>query len=226
LHYTIKQQGLKIGRDRLRDLLSSEGLLFKPRLGRLFIRTTDSHHNFKLYPNLLRSTTVEYPEQVWVADITAIKIQGNPYFLALVCDAYSRKIMGWEISDKNTGELVCNALIKAHRNRLYPTNTIIHHSDRGTQYCCDIYRMLLYKLGMKVSTTESGDPRENAIMERAIRTLKYEYGLNRNFTTETELISQVTYAIELYNYSRIHFSCNLKTPAIQHITVKKTPFLV
>jgi putative transposase len=175
LHHTIKKQGFRIGRDGLRTLLKKSGLLFKPRCGRISVRTTDSHHSFRLYPNLLRVTTIVRPEQVWVTDITYIRINGGFYYLALVCDAYSRKIMGWDLQGQNTSSLTCNALVKANMDRLYPENIIIHHSDRGIQYCSGLYRILLYKLNMQISTTESGDPRENAIMERVIRTLKYEY---------------------------------------------------
>ena len=215
-----------MGRDGLRHLLKKEGLLFKPHPGRLFVRTTDSRHQYKLYPNLLPYTPLTYPEQIWVADITYIKVQGSYYYLALVCDAYSRKIMGWNISDRNTGKSAAQALHKAWHNRLYPVNTIIHHSDRGGQYCCDLYRMFLYKMNMRVSTTESGNPRENAIMERAIRTLKYEYGLKTNFASLQTATEQIKYAIGVYNHLRIHFSCGLKTPAVQHTIVKNPPILV
>lgn len=161
-----------------------------------------------------------------MADITFMRIKGQFQYLSLVCDAYSRRIMGWAIEDKNTGDLACKALLMAHNNRMYPDHTIIHHSDRGSQYCCDTYRMLLCKLGMKVSTTESGDPRENAIMERTIRTLKYEYGLKNNFESYDQAKDCIEYAIDVYNHLRIHFSCQLKTPAMQHINVKSSPLLV
>lgn len=217
LHYTIQQQGFKIGREALRKLLKKKGLLFKPRLARLFVKTTDSNHYYRLYPNLLRNMTVSYPEQVWVADITFIKIKGLFHYLALVCDAYSRRIMGWDLQDKNTADLTCNALIKAYHNRIHPQHRLIHHSDRGIQYCCGSYRMLLHKLAITVSTTESGDPKENAIMERTIRTLKYEFGLKRNFQTHQEAYQSIEYAIDVYNHLRIHLSCQMNTPATQHL---------
>ena len=199
--------------------------MFKPRSPRLFVKTTDSSHHYRLYPNLLKLTSISYPEQVWVADITYVRIQGLPCFLALVCDAYSRRIMGWELMDKNTGQLTCNALLKAYKNKLYPQHRIIHHSDRGTQYCCGPYRMLLHKLNMIVSTTESGDPRENAIMERTIRTLKYDYGINRNFQSHQHAYETIDYAVNVYNHLRIHLSCDMNTPAKQHLIVKKLPLL-
>ncbi len=226
LHYTIKNQGFRIGRDSFRHLLKAEGLLFKPRSGRLFVQTTDSRHHYKLYPNLLPYTSITHPEQIWAADITYIKIQGSYYYLALVCDIYSRMLMGWNLCDKNTSTSAVHALNQAWQNRIYPKNIIIHHSDRGSQYCCDLYRITLHKMGMRVSTTESGDPRENAVMERVIRTLKYEYGLNKNFTSLKAAEEQINYAIGVYNHLRIHFSCGFKTPAIQHISVKNSPVLV
>jgi putative transposase len=223
LHHTIQRQGITIGRDRLREQLRVHGLLFKPHPGRFFVKTTDSNHRFKLYPNLLRDAVITHPEQYWVADVTFISIQGQFYYLALVCDAYSRRIMGWAMHDKNTGELVCKALVMANSNRHYINNIITHHSDRGTQYCGGLYRMLLHKLNMKVSTTESGDPRENAIMERTIRTLKYEYGLKNNLESLPKALERIEYAVNVYNHLRIHYSCGLNTPAIQHIIVKKPP---
>ena len=226
LHHTIKKQGITIGRDRLRDQLNNHGLLFKRHPGRLFVKTTDSNHRFKLYPNLLRTAVITAPEQYWVADITFIRIQGQFYYLALVCDAYSRKIMGWHMGDKNTGQLACQALIMANANRLYINNIITHHSDRGSQYCAGLYRMLLHKLNMHISTTETGDPRENAIMERAIRTLKYEYGLKVNFQSLQQALEKIEYAVDVYNHLRIHYSCELRTPAIQHSIVKTPSFSV
>lgn len=216
LHHTIRQQGFNIGRDALRKLLKQAGLLFPPKRPRLYVKTTDSSHHFRLYPNLLRTLSVSHPEQVWVADITYIKVQGNYHYLAIVCDAYSRRIMGWDLQAQNTADLTCQALLKAWRNRIHPNNLIVHHSDRGIQYCCGTYRMLLHKLAMTVSTTESGDPKENAIMERTIRTLKYEFGLKRNFVTLQEALESTEYAVNVYNHLRIHFSCNLNTPATQH----------
>lgn len=201
----------------MRKLLKQAGLLFKPHFARLYVKTTDSRHHYRLYPNLLRYTTINHPEQVWVADITYIKIQGLFHYLALVCDAYSRRIMGWDLQDKNTADVACKALLKAYHNRIHPLNNIIHHSDRGIQYCCGTYRMLLHKLSMTVSTTESGDPKENAIMERTIRTLKYEFGLKKNFQSEQDAYQCIEYAVDVYNHLRIHLSCNMNTPATQHL---------
>jgi putative transposase len=134
--------------------------------------------------------------------------------------------MGWGLESQNTAELACHALFMASKNRIYIQNRIVHHSDRGSQYCSSQYRMLLCKLDMQVSTTESGDPRENAIMERTIRTLKYEYGLRYNFQSLELALEKIEYAVNVYNHLRIHYSCNLKTPAIQHLNVKKPPILV
>jgi transposase InsO family protein len=201
----------------LRDQLKTHGLLFKPRLAKLYVRTTDSNHRFKLYPNLLRGASITHPEQYWVADATFIRIAGQFYYLALVCDAYSRKIMGWDLQSQNTAGLACNALLMANGNRIYIQNKIIHHSDRGSQYCSSQYRMLLYKTNMKVSTTETGDPRENAIIERTIRTLKYEYGLRHNFQSLQQALEKIEYAVNVYNHLRIHLSCAMNTPAMQHL---------
>lgn len=223
LHYCIRQQGLVIGRDRLRTLLYNQGLLFKPRKSRRFVMTTNSTHHYRLYPNLIRNLDIRTPEQVWVADITAVYIKARPYFLAIVADAYSRKIMGWEFGSKNTAQLTCTALSRASENRHYPQKAIIHHSDRGSQYCCNKYRQLLEQLNMTVSTTETGDPRENAIVERIFRTLKKEYGLEKNFNNYQEAITSIEHSILVYNHLRIHYACQLKTPDQAHKTLK-SPF--
>src|SRR5690606_10754814 len=138
----IRKQGFIIGRDRLRQLLKNEGLLFKARKKRLYVKTTDSRHPYLLYPNLLKGLFIQRPEQAWVADITYIRVQGVPLYLALVSDAYSRKIMGWNLSEKNTSHSACKALQYAWDNRTYESETLLHHSDRGIQYCCGEYRML------------------------------------------------------------------------------------
>ncbi|HEU4609675.1 MAG TPA: IS3 family transposase [Chitinophagaceae bacterium] len=215
LHYSLKQLDIPIGRDRLRQLLKDKGLLFKPK-PRYFVKTTQSRHQYRLYPNLVKGCVIDRPEQVWVADITAIKVNRRPYFLALVVDAYSRRIMGWELADKNTGSLTCKALLKALSQRKYPHQKIIHHSDRGTQYCCDQYRMLLKEADFTVSTTESGNPRENAIAERTIKTLKYEYGLKEMFKNRKTVLRTIRDATFAYNYFRIHYSCEMLTPSTKH----------
>jgi putative transposase len=222
LHFTVNKQGFRVGRDRLRDILKTEGLLFKPK-ARIQIKTTDSRHSYALYPNLIRNIDICHPEEVFVSDITAIRVNGNFCFLAVVTDAWSRKIMGWRFGEHNTGELAGGALMAAWANRIYPERIVIHHSDRGSQYCCGYYRALLHKLDMTISTTETGDPRENAIAERVFRTLKREYGLNRNFGSPGEASKTIKNIINLYNHSRIHASCGFNTPAVQHIVHKKSP---
>lgn len=215
LHYTIKQHNILIGRDSLRQLLKDNGLLFKPK-PRYFVKTTQSHHKYRLYPNLVKDCSIDHPEQVWVSDITALRVNRQHYFLALVIDAYSRRIMGWSLSDKNTGDLACKALINALSQRKYPQKEIIHHSDRGTQYCCDQYRMLLKETNFIVSTTETGNPRENAIAERTIRTLKYEYGLKGFFKNKKSVLKTIKHATAAYNNFRIHYSCQMLTPTARH----------
>lgn len=189
-------------------MLKDKGLLFRPK-PRYFVKTTQSRHKYSLYPNLLKEYTPETPEQVWVADITAIRINRQNYFLALVVDAYSRRIMGWSLEEKNTGGLACRALLKAIADRRYPKQKLIHHSDRGTQYCCDEYRMLLKEMNFTVSTTETGNPRENAIMERTIRTLKYEYGLKEVFKNKKITLKTIKHVTCAYNNFRIHYSCKM-----------------
>ena len=215
LHYCLQQHDILIGRDSLRQLLKDNSLLFKPK-SRYFVKTTQSRHRYSLYPNLVKDCSIDHPEQVWVADITAVKVNRQAYFLAIVVDAHSRRIMGWALSAKNTGDLTCKALLNALSQRKYLHQQIIHHSDRGTQYCCDQYRMLLKEADFIVSTTETGNPRENAIAERTIRTLKYEYGLKDIFKNKTEVLKTIRHAICAYNNFRIHYSCQMHTPTAIH----------
>jgi putative transposase len=200
--------------------------LFRPRK-RQAIKTTDSNHSYLLYANLIKNRAIQRPEEVWVADITGIRINGAYSFLAIISDAYSRKIMGWRLGTHNTAELAGKALLEAWDNRVYTDlSSIIHHSDRGKQYCGAYYRNLLHQMKMTISTTETGDPRENAIAERIFRTLKREYGLNKNFQSFNLALRRIDQVIALYNHSRIHASCGFKTPAVKHIDHKKSPFLV
>jgi transposase InsO family protein len=215
LHRSLLAHSLSIGRDRLRNLLKVNGLLHKVK-ARLYVRTTHSRHPFSLFPNALKSLVITGPEQVWVSDTTCLSIDRRHYFLAVVTDAYSRKIMGWSLGERNTSELACTALEQALASREYPERELIHHSDRGIQYCANAYRNLLRRAGLKISCTETGDPRENAIAERVFRTLKHEYGLRnpiRNLASALRLILSI---VARYNGSRMHAACGYRTPQYQH----------
>src|SRR5205814_2261347 len=137
------------------------------------------------YPNIVKGLKIENPEQVWVSDITYLKTDEGNCYLNLVTDAYSRKIMGYAIADTMDTEAMIKALEMGLKNRKYPQNKLIHHSDRGLQYCSKEYVNLASKHEVKLSMTEQSDPYENALAERMNRTLKEEFGLGLKLKSKT-----------------------------------------
>nr|WP_233270108.1 IS3 family transposase [Polaribacter sp. L3A8] len=209
------EQRIKIGRDKFFDVLRLHNLLV-PKL-KNYITTTNSNHLFKKYKNLIQNKIPTRPEQLWVSDITYIKTEKGHNYLAIVTDAYSKKIMGYKLDDHMRVSLCKDALKMALKNRKYPSKKLIHHSDRGMQYCCPEYTLFAESNGITMSMTEQYDPYENAIAERINRTLKYEYGL-RNCLKNT-LIAQKSakQAVYIYNNLRTHFSLELRKPAEVHL---------
>lgn len=205
---------ITIGRDALFDLLRNNGLLVKKT--KRFHITTNSNHFFYKSPNLLKETELTHSEQAVVADITYIKTDEGNAYLALVTDPYSKKIMGYAIDDNMKVELVKEALEMAHKNMIFQHEKVIHHSDRGIQYCCPDYSEFAEKMGFVLSTTQQYDPYENAIAERINETLKYEYGLRRTIPTLKIAQKMVQQAVEIYNKERIHWSLGLITPEQAH----------
>jgi transposase InsO family protein len=212
-HYLIslylQQQHIKFGRDKLFKLLKENDLLIKPR--RRYIQTTNSKHWMRKYPNIAKEFTVTMPEQLWVSDITYLKTTEGNCYLSMVTDAYSRKIMGYSIADDMEASTVAKALQMAIKNRLY-SHAVIHHSDRGLQYCSKEYVSLANKNNICMSMTEQSDPYENALAERMNRTIKEEFCLDHELKSKKQAIEAVTEAIQLYNNYRPHQSLSLKTP--------------
>lgn len=209
-----KGNSFYIGRDKMFSVLKGEGLLVNKK--RRYIITTNSKHWLRKYPNLTRNISLERPEQLWVSDITYIDtIDGNAY-LHLVTDAYSKKIMGYELSNNMEAASSVKALKMALDNRKYKTSTLTHHSDRGLQYCSKLYTDCLKENNVIISMTENGDPYENAIAERVNGILKDEFGLSdkmENVILAKELTIQ---SIEIYNNLRPHLSCSMLTPNQMH----------
>ncbi|MCG8187144.1 IS3 family transposase, partial [Tenacibaculum finnmarkense genomovar finnmarkense] len=175
LKIDIDKKGIKIGRDKFYNFLRSHRLLV-PRTKNYHITTNSKHHFYK-YKNLVSNKIPTRAEQLWVTDITYIKTEKGHNYLALVTDAYSKKIMGYKLDTHMRTSLCIDALKMAIKNRKYPNEKLIHHSDRGLQYCNPTYTLFAEKNGLIMSMTEKYDPYENAIAERINRTLKYEYGL-------------------------------------------------
>jgi len=205
---------ITIGRDALGKLLRENNLLV-PKTKRFHI-TTDSKHFFYKSPNLLKETEITHSEQFIVSDITYLKTDDGHAYLALATDPYSKKIMGYAIDDNMRVDLVKKALKMAHGNMIFGHDEVIHHSDRGIQYCCPDYSELTEKLNFTLSTTQQYDPYENAVAERINETLKYEYGLNRQSPNLQTLKKLVKQAVDFYNNERVHWSLGLKTPEEVH----------
>jgi putative transposase len=215
LHYLLEEKAIVIGRDKLFELLRKEGMLVPNR--KKYVRTTNSTHWMRKYPNLIKGMEVHRPEQLWVADITYLdtKAEGNLY-LHLVTDAYSKQIMGYELCDNMTATSTHKALTMALSKRQYPDKALIHHSDRGLQYCSALYTGCLMENRIGISMTENGDPYENAVAERINGILKDEFGLGDQLTDIREAAKQVKQGINAYNLLRPHLSCHMLTPVQMH----------
>jgi transposase InsO family protein len=211
----LMEINIKMGRDALNDLLRNRGILVK-KTKRYFV-TTDSNHMFKKSSNLLTNLNITHSEQVFVSDITYIKTDAGHAYLALVTDAYSRKIMGWSLQDNMKVSMVKEALNMAYKNCNFSHKNIIHHSDRGIQYCCPDYSQFAENKGFILSTTQQYDPYKNAIAERINGILKYEFGLKATIKSVEIAQKMVKEAVALYNNDRMHWSLDLKTPQAVHL---------
>ena len=215
----LQDLNIKMGRDAVNALLRSRGMLIK-KTKKYFI-TTNSKHFYYKSPNLLTDNKITHSEQVFVSDITYIKTDAGHAYLALVTDAYSRKIMGWSLQDNMKVSMVKEALEMAHKNCIFYHKNIIHHSDRGIQYCCPDYSQCAQNKGFVLSTTQQYDPYENAIAERINGILKYEFGL-KNTIKSVEIAQKMTaQAVALYNNQRMHWSLDLKKPQEVHLQYNK-----
>ena len=213
LHHLIKGN-YPIGRDKLFNVLRKEGLLIFKR--KKYTKTTNSKHWMRKYPNQVKELILFRPEQLWVADITHVEtLEGNAY-LHLVTDAYSKKIMGYELCANMEAVSTVKALNMAIKNRQYKNEPLMHHSDRGLQYCSKIHIQSLTESGISVSMTESGSPYDNAIAERINGILKDEFGLGERFTDLKEAQMQTRESIAIYNSLRPHLSCSMLTPNQMH----------
>lgn len=214
LRTPLKTHGIKLGRDTLHELLQEYGLIVKPR--RRYAKTTDSNHWMKKYPNLIKTLSVLEAERVWVADITYILIGGDFNFLSLLTDAYSKQIMGHCLHPTLEAEGPLRALKMALDNRQKSETKLIHHSDRGTQYCCADYVDILQSSGIEISMTENGDPYENPVAERVNGILKGDFNMCMEFDNREQALIAVERSIRAYNELRPHMSCNYLTPVEAH----------
>jgi transposase InsO family protein len=209
LQSCFETNGLKVGRDKLFDILREHDMLVKRK--KASCKTTDSYHRFHKYKNLVKDMVVTGANQVWVADITYIRTINGFCYLALITDMFSRKIVGYDISDSLELAGCLRALKRALRTAR-PAAGLVHHSDRGIQYCSNQYVDELKKREIKISMTEENHCYENAIAERVNGILKDEFYLDQTFFSKKAASNATDNAINIYNNKRLHLSLGYKTP--------------
>jgi len=210
----VKQHKISLGRDALFELLRQHNLLIRKRKRR--VQTTFSKHWLRKYPNLIKDFIALAPNHLWASDITYIVIAEEFAYLSLITDTYSRKIVGFYLS-KTLEAIGCINALKMAMKTTEDFENLIHHSDRGVQYCSYEYVKLLTDKKIKISMTENGDPLENAIAERVNGILKEEY-LKENYNSFDEAQRSVAKTVAVYNSLRPHSSCEMKTPSEAHKT--------
>jgi transposase InsO family protein len=209
----LKPEGIEVGRDRLFNLLRMQNLLVRRRKhGK---QTTDSRHRLNKYSNLIRNLALTRPNQVYVADITYVETVLGFCYLALITDAYSRKIVGYDLSRSLSLEGSLRALQMA-LGQLFGPIQLVHHSDRGLQYCSHAYVDLLRAHGVQISMTEEQHVYENAKAERVNGILKSEFLLGEQLASYEVAKQLVNEAIQIYNNERLHLGLNYQTPAMIH----------
>jgi transposase InsO family protein len=216
LYYMLNQdlKTLKIGRDKFIDILRANHMLVIPK--RSYHITTNSHHRFRKYKNQLLDLQINKPEQVWVSDITYIGKREKPCYLSLITDAYSKKIVGYNVSDNLNTESSLIALRLAVKQRKNKEIPLIHHSDRGLQYCANEYQKLLSKNYIQPSMTQNSDPYENAVAERINGILKQEFSIDK-YNKDLPIMKQIIKeTVDIYNEKRPHLSNHMLTPNQMH----------
>jgi putative transposase len=210
----LDSHGITAGRDYLFDLFDAHKLLIRQRRKKVF--TTDSRHWMRKYNNLVQHLVIERPEQLWVSDMTYIRVMNQWGYLSLITDAFSRKIMGYCFRNDMLSIGCIEALQMALDKRSYGGQTLIHHSDRGSQYCCKDYVEVLVSHNIDISMTECGDPYENALAERMNGIIKGEFNLYTSSLNFEQTHQKVRDSIKVYNELRPHGSCNYLTPCRAH----------
>ncbi len=211
----LLEHQIKMGRDALFNLLAAHNLLVKKKRRRYI--TTFSAHWLRKWPNLIRQMEVKRVNQLWVSDITYWKVAGSYVYLSFITDAYSHKIVGYHLAQNLESVETAKALQMALEHLPdKPTQPLIHHSDRGVQYCGESYVKLLQDKGIQISMTENGDPLENAMAERVNGILKEEYLKHYQISTIEQATEKLHQAVQLYHEHRPHYSIGLLTPQLVH----------
>lgn len=205
---------IKLGRDALFDLLAANNLLVRRRKRRVY--TTNSFHWLRKYPNLIRNYIPEKPNNLWVSDITYWKIETGYLYISFITDAFSHKIVGYQVAETLAATESVEALKMALSSQRTVSDKLIHHSDRGIQYCSSDYVKLLQDNSISISMTENGDPLENAIAERVNGIIKEEYLECYEVKSIKEARELLAKVVELYNSERPHMSIGNKIPEKVH----------
>jgi len=213
------KQGIKVGRDTLFTILRDENMLVKRK--KYSSKTTNSYHHFHKYNNIIKDIIPTRKNQIWVSDITYIRTINGFCYLALITDVFSRKIIGFDASNSLELSGCLRALQKALRALRYSESSIglIHHSDRGSQYCSHMYVAKLKANGIKISMTQENHCYENAIAERVNGILKDEFFLDQVFANLKHVKYAVNNAIKMYNSKRLHLSLDYKTPDMVYYNI-------
>ena len=206
----LHREGIRVNHKRVLRIMRETGLLVKPQ--RRFVRTTQSSQTKRFYSNLYKTEEPRRIDEVWVADITYIRILLGFVYLAVLLDAFSRRVVGYAISRSLEARLTLMALQSALANRT-PKPDCIHHSDRGSQYACDDYVALLKSAGFRISMAAKGSPSENAQIESFFKTLKTEEVYLMNYRTWEDVVERIPYFIEeVYNKDRLHSALGYQSP--------------
>lgn len=216
----LQRRNLPTGRDRVLRYMREANLLCRRR--RAFVTTTDSKHSLKVFPNLARDLVLTGTDQLWVADITYIRLPRDFVYLAVVMDAFSRRVIGWALDRHMMTELPMAAVQMALANRQVKAG-LIHHSDQGKQYAAADYVSLLINHQIRISMSRTGNPYDNAKAERFMRTVKYEEVYLTDYQTLTEARASIKHFIEeVYNRKRLHSALGYRPPVEFEQLVSKT----
>ena len=208
----LNSRGWKVGHRRVRRILKEDNLLCLRRR-KFRVITTDSDHRLRVYPNLAADMNVTQIDQLWIADITYIRLEAEFIYLAVVLDAFSRRVIGWALDRHLEDDLSIAALAMALRTR-QPAAGLTHHSDRGVQYASSDYTSLLKEHGVRISMSRKGNPYDNAKCESFMKTLKYEEVYRQEYRDLADARSSIEKFLEqIYNAKRLHSALGYRSPA-------------